>query len=124
MAFDTGGAAGGVGLAFEGQGAGNYMTFVIRTDNTWQVISFQDGEQVKAFNSEPMATGAIFGDRPNQLRVWRTPEGISLWINNTPVGGITSSPFRGGQVGVAAYGGKDISGPITLIMDNFRVLGS
>ncbi|NTU84339.1 MAG: trypsin-like serine protease, partial [Chloroflexales bacterium] len=39
VAFETGGAVGGVGLAFEGQGVGNYMTFVIRTDNTWQVIS-------------------------------------------------------------------------------------
>jgi S1-C subfamily serine protease len=121
VALDTKGAIGGVGLSFDGQGAGNYLTFVIRSDNTWQVISFVNDEQTETVNSGAIPSSAIIGG-VNQLRVWREPDAISLWINNTPVGIIGVSPFEGGQVGVAAFGGDDVNGPITLIMDNFRVL--
>lgn len=121
VAFDTGGAVGGVGISFDGQGGGDGVSFIIRSDNSWQVLSFVDGAEAPRFSSEPIPTTAIV-DGVNSLRVWRTPEGISLWINNTPVGGLTASPFGGGQVGVAAAGGADVAGPITLIVDNFRAL--
>jgi S1-C subfamily serine protease len=121
VAFDTQGATGGVGIAFDGQDTVNGLTFIIRSDNTWQVVGFQNGSYAQEYSSEPVATTAIV-DGVNRLRVWRTPDGTSFWINNTPVGTLRSTPFGGGLVGVAAYGGANVSTPISVIADNFRVL--
>lgn len=120
-ALDTKGATGGVGIAFDGQSMADGLNFIIRSDNTWQVVGFHQGTFAAEYSSEPMATTAII-DGVNRLRVWRTPDGTSFWINNTPVGVLQTSPFSGGFVGIAAYGGADVSAPITLIADNFRVL--
>ncbi len=120
-AFDTRGAVGGVGLSFDGQRSGDGVSFIIRSDNTWQVVTFVNGAVAAEYSTDPIPTTAII-DGNNDLRVWRTPGGISLWINNTPVGVLRSSPFSGGFVGVAAAGGADVGAPISLIVDNFRVL--
>lgn len=121
VAFDTKGATGGVGISFDGQSNGDGLSFVISSDNTWRVVGFVDDAYATQYSSKPAPTSAII-DGVNQLRVWRTPDGISFWINNTPVGVLEASPFSGGYAGVAALGGPDVSGPITLISDNFRAL--
>jgi S1-C subfamily serine protease len=120
-AFDTGGAVGGVGLTFEGQGEVDSLSFIVRNDNTWQVIAFRGDELDEQYTTGPVPTDAIV-DGVNQLRVWRTPDGALLWINNTPVAEIAPIPSSGGSVGVAAFGGEDVAAPVTLIVDNFRVL--
>lgn len=120
-AFDTRDALGGVGLSFDGQGAGDGVSFIIRSDNTWQVVTFMNGAVADEYSTDPIPTTAIIGGN-NDLRVWRTPNGISLWINNTPVALLKTSPFGGGFVGVGAYGGPDASNSTSVIVDNFRVL--
>lgn len=121
VAFDTRGAIGGVGIAFDGQGDTDGLSFIVRSDNSWQLIGFEGGAYSKTYSSAPFRTSAII-DGVNRLRVWRTSEGTSLWINNTPVGWLKQSPFSGGFVGVAALGGEDLAQPITLIVDNFRAM--
>lgn len=120
-AFGSPGQDGGVGIAFDGQPNRDGSAFLIRSDGTWQVLTFVNGALAPALSSDPLPTGTII-DGVNQVRVVRLADQVEFWINNTPVGLMTPGPFNSGFGGVAVLSGPGSTAPVTLLADNFRAL--
>lgn len=118
----TGTAA--VGIVYDQQTDGSGLSyFVVGADGSWQHATVQGGAPVPGRYARGASPAFVVNGGTNQLRVVRTPAGAQLWLNDTLVGRAEPGPFGGGHAGVIALAGPEpLPQPVTVIVDNFRLL--
>jgi S1-C subfamily serine protease len=118
----AGGSA--VGITFDQQTDGSGLSsFVVGADGSWQLATFQGGALVPGRYVRGTSPAFVGGGGTNFLRVVRLPEGTQLWLNDTLVARAAPGPFAGGHAGVIGIAGPEpLPQPVTLIVDNFRLL--
>lgn len=123
VAFETTGVPTTVGIAFDVQPEGNNgVFFEVFNDKHWQLRTVRDGRLVPELTTGRIPLPELQdGVGTNVLWVVRRPDHVQLWINSVHVATVPSSPFDGGRAGVIASSRQGLSGPATVIADNFRV---
>ncbi len=113
-----------VGLVYDQQTDGSGLSyFVLAADGSWQTATFQGGALVAGRYARGASPLFSTGGGTNFLRVVRLPDGVQFWLNDTLVARADPGPFNGGHVGVIAIAGPEaLPEPVTVIVDNFRLL--